>query len=191
MFSRRSTAAGIAATLIAGLAGLGVTVATADGERPSQHAGERSNLQQMMGLRTVHSVGQAKRLASAAGIEGRTVTFVTHVIPGRNAFVDVPPADISPGDMFIQEATVLNGQRTRRLGTAILRCDINITTPTCSHAISLKGRGKLLITNPLIGGFMGAITGGTGEFMNAGGQGTWFDLGRPDFDMLFVMQLTR
>jgi hypothetical protein len=191
MFSRRLAAAGIAATLIAGIAGLGVTVATADGERPTQRTGESAKLREMMGLPTVHSVSRAKGLAAAAGITGRTVTFATHVIPGRDVFVDLPPADFSPGDMFIQEAAVLNGQRTRRIGTAILRCEINITRPTCSHAISLKGRGKLLITNPLIGGYVGAITGGTGDFMNAAGQGTWFDLGEPDFDMLFVMQLTR
>jgi hypothetical protein len=142
-------------------------------------------------LRTVHSVDQGRRLAAAAGLRGHPLSFITHVIPGRDAFVDVPPADISPGDIFVQEASVFNGTHSRRIGNAILHCEVHITTVTCNHAILLKGRGKLLLSDPLLspGVGLGAITGGTGQFKDVGGQGTWFDLGAPDFDMLFVMEL--
>jgi hypothetical protein len=192
MFGRRSAVLGITATLIAGLAGLGVGAATANGNGGAQPVAQRAKLKELTSLQTVDSVSQGKRLAAAAGLRGHTITFITHVIPGRDAFVDVPPADISPGDIFIQEATVFNESHTRRIGKALLHCEINITFPTCNHSIWLKGRGKLLLSDPLlvpgqVG--LGAITGGTGRFKDVGGQGTWSDLGPPDFDMLFVMEI--
>jgi hypothetical protein len=195
MFGRRPTAVAMAATLIAGFAALGVAAANANGERGAQPLAERTNkLKQSLSLQTVDSVGQAKRLAAAAGLRGQTISFITHVIPGRDAFVDVPPADFSPGDIFVQEATVFDASHSRQIGEAILHCELQITTATCDHSISLDGRGKLLLSRPFIGNEMGAITGGTGEFKNVGGQGTWFDVlepGEQDFDMLFVVELVR
>jgi hypothetical protein len=192
MFGRRSTAVATAAALIAGFAALSVAAANADGERGAQPAAEQINkLKESMSLQTVDSVGQAQRLAAAAGLRGQTITFITHVIPGRDVFVDVPPADSSPGDIFVQEASVFDGSHTKVIGEAILRCELQVTTIICDHSVSLNGRGKLLLSRPFIGNEMGAITGGTGDFKNAGGQGTWFDLGEPDFDMLFVVELVR
>jgi hypothetical protein len=191
MFGRRSTAVAVAATLIAGFAALGVAAANADGEHGAQPAERTNQLKESMSLTTVDSVGQAKHLAAAAGLRGQTITFISHVIPGRDAFVDVPPADFSPGDIFIQEASVFDGSHTRQIGDAILHCELDVTTVTCDHSISLNGRGKLLLRLPVIGNEMGAITGGTGDFKNVGGQWAQFDLGEPDFDMLFVVELVR
>jgi len=188
-YGRRSAAVVIAAALIVGFIGLDGAASTAGGDGSGQSGRDQAKVRQAMSSRTVESVGQGKRLAAAAGLRGHTLTFITHVIPGHDVFVDVPPTDVSPGDIFVGEAEVFNASHSRRIGEAILRCDLNIATITCNHAISLDGRGKLLISKPFIGNEMGAITGGTGDFKHASGQGTWFDLNAPDFDMMFVVEL--
>ena len=61
------------------------------------------------------------RLAAATGLRDETLTFITHVIPGRDAFADVPPVDFSPGDLFVQEAQVFNESHSRQIGKDLCR----------------------------------------------------------------------
>jgi hypothetical protein len=109
-------------------------------------------------------------------LSGLTITFITHGIAGRDAFVDVLPADFSPGDIFVPR-----GQRIRRIA---LEADprshpgseLHMTTITCDQSVLLNGLGKLLLRWLFIGDEIGAITGGNGDFKNVGGEG---DVVRP------------
>ena len=189
MFGRRSAAVAITGMLVAAALS-GINAATADSNGETQDKAERATFAQMMSLPTADSPAEARRLAAQAGVKGQTLTFVTHAISGRDAFVDVPPADVSPGDAFIQEARVFNDTHATPIGLAVLHCEIQVTTITCNHTISLNGRGKVLLSKTFIGGDQGAITGGTGEFRDVGGQGTWFaGTVHPNKDMIFVVQL--
>ena len=200
MFGRGSAAA-MVATLMTVVAGFTISASSANGQRGVQPVGEGARLKGLTSQQTVNSVGQAKRLAKAAGLTGQTITFITHTIPGRDAYVDLPPADPSPGDVFVAEATVFNASHSKRIGKAILHCEL-ATGPVsdtgagqeaphgvCEHSISLDGRGALLLTEPFLGDLTSAVIGGTGDFKNVGGQGISYDLGPPDYELLFVVEL--
>lgn len=195
MTRRRSFVVAVTAVLLAAAAWSGFNAATADNGGDTQGSAARASLMHRMSLPTARSPAQARQLAAKEGLSGQTLTFVTHVISGRDAFVEVAPEDdVSTGDLFVQEAAVYTANHSQRIGTAVLHCEVGITTLTCNHTIWLWARGKILLSNTLFfpGNLVAAVTGGTGDFRDVGGQGMWFEgTVHPDRDMLFVVKLVR
>ena len=103
-----------------------------------------------------------------------------------NNFVDVGPAGLSPGDIYVFiDDVFLARAPTKRVGEALGRCtlvDPETARFGCLINTSLPG-GAVTTDGTLINvsgaKSTGAITGGTGRFRNARGEGV-LDLGPPE-----------
>jgi hypothetical protein len=103
-----------------------------------------------------------------------------------NDFVDVGPSGLTPGDIyvFVDDVFLVNAPN-KRVGRALGRCTvINPASARlgCLIRTSLPG-GSITTDGTLINApgttSTGAITGGTGRFRNARGEGV-LDLGPPE-----------
>lgn len=103
-----------------------------------------------------------------------------------NNFVDVGPPGVSPGDIYVfVDDVFLSSAPTVRVGQALGRCTV-IDPATarfgCAITTSLPG-GQVMTDGTLVNApgatSTGAITGGTGRFRNARGEGV-LDLGPPE-----------
>jgi hypothetical protein len=113
-----------------------------------------------------------------------------------NDFVDVGPAGPSPGDVYVfVDDVFLAKAPSQRVGEALGRCTL-IDPPSarfgCSINTSLPD-GSITTDGTLINvpGTVstGAITGGTGRFRNARGEGV-LDLGSPEGPHRATFRLT-
>jgi hypothetical protein len=135
-------------------------------------------------LSTSQAVGKARAAAREDG--GTFLRFVE--VSTRFQFVDVGAPDQSPGDYLLFESGIYT-PRGDRVGRDSVRCVNGIRTFACDGTVQLFGRGKIVVS----GAFFGddtqiAITGGTREFRNAGGQ--LFAVDQPDGTTDLVFQLT-
>jgi hypothetical protein len=157
----------------------------------------RSDRRIRMHLRRVIVASGVTVLALAAGaVAVGASPFATASDPARidiitrataiNDFVDVGPAGPSPGDIYVFVDKVFFADApTREVGEALGRCTLIDPASArlgCNIRTSLPG-GSLTTDGTLINvpgaTSTGAITGGTGKFRNARGEGT-LDLGAPE-----------
>lgn len=193
MRAMRKTWAGSASLLLiaASVAWLGIGASTSTSAGPDGRTGPDERARQALGLRTVSSVAQAKRIAARHGVEGRTLTVVTHELDWQ--YVDLPPEGDSMGDFFWSTGDLYDADHETVIGTQILKCEFTNEGGLCEQPLQIDGRGKILLSNPIIGDDdVVAVTGGTGDFRKARGQAVLTVLDNGDvFDILFVIDLGR
>lgn len=97
------------------------------------------------------------------------MTFVEVV--NRENLVDVGDPGDSPGDYFLFEATLKNRAGTKTLGRDSGQCTLGARTFICEATAQIFGKGKITVYGAFFGEFDPriAITGGTGDFRDAGG----------------------
>jgi len=125
---------------------------------------------------------------------GETIVFVQHtdgITP-----VHVPPKDQFYGDFIWFDGRLYDKSHTDVIGRFVVRCEETaIATVVCEGTFKLRGRGKLFTRYGQVGQqddrTTGAIVGGTGDFIGAGGQSEFFEA-FPDhtFDRRWVITLT-
>lgn len=187
----RGTGTAILLLVAAGAAWLGVGAGTPTSAGPDDRSTAADRARESLGLRTVSSVAQAKRVAARHGVQGRTLTVVTHELDWQ--YVDLPPEGDSMGDFFWSTGDLYDAEHTTVIGKQILKCEFTNEGGLCEQPLQIDGRGKILLSNPIIGDDdVVAVTGGTGDFRKARGQAVLTVLDNGDvFDILFVIDLGR
>jgi hypothetical protein len=119
------------------------------------------------------SPGQER--AASGGADGETsLEFVWH--ERKLKFVNVPPKDKAHGDFLWSVGTLYDSAHADVIGRYHFRCEVTalVTTLACEATWKLNGRGLLFTRNGLVvnGGEddIGAVVGGTEEFIGATGQ---------------------
>jgi hypothetical protein len=113
------------------------------------------------------------------------IKFISRATP-VNTVVDVGPAGSSPGDIYVfVDDVFLTTAPSTKVGQALGRCtlvDAETGKFGCSIITTLPG-GTITTDGTLINGspepLVGAITGGTGRYRNARGEGA-LSLGPPE-----------
>ena len=152
---RRATLVGALASLLAGVAWLGIGAASAgDDDRRFDGWG-----------RPVVSMAQAQQLAGT----DQAITLIGEEV--RSRFVDVGAEGFSPGDMIFFEERLYNESQTKVVGKSSLRCQAGVRTFLCDATNRLEGRGKIVVSGAFFGRHDNvlAVTGGTRKFKGVGG----------------------
>ncbi len=124
-----------------------------------------------------------------AGADGETIRLRERLL--RDADVDIDgDGRFDPGDSFIFEARLLDAQTRDRVGRHSVQCQRMVNQFACEGTFLLEDRGKILIDGVVFRGeqtLVVPVTGGTGEFREAGG--TLTVASTPSGDLL-VLRLT-
>ena len=124
---------------------------------------------------------------TSAHEDGGSVLRVTEVVK-RFRFLDLGAPGDSPGDAILFESRLLDA-RGERVGRDSVQCTVRIRTYACEASFQLFGRGKIVATDVFFGNEpQVAITGGTGDFADAGGQ--LIPVDGPDDTSTLVFRLT-
>ena len=111
--------------------------------------------------------------ASAGGAADESASTIKLVIrQGTYAAVDVRTKKYGPGDYYVEHNTVLDAARRSHVGHTLVQCVVVARkTEQCLSTWQLKG-GTITAQAgfPSSGGFVLAITGGTGAYQAARGQ---------------------
>lgn len=162
----------VAAVVVGGVAALGATKHNSDTSGWARFAS------------AAH--GTTAQAAGGAVSGGHTLVVYAHTV--RNAFVDVGPVGDSPGDFNIFEENIYSSQAmTHKVGEGSVRCELRITTYSCTATLLLNGRGKVDVQSTFFANKDStlSIVGGTGEFHSASGQLTVADLGHKNSRLTF------
>jgi hypothetical protein len=172
MAQQRAVRRGVAA-LAAGVVVLGVGAAVASGDDASTVV-DRAMTGGWPG-RDVASLAEAERLAGAAGSGAGTLILVARTV--REAEVDVPPENFSPGDFFLFEDRLFDSSGTRAVGRDSGRCELGIQTFSCEATAQVTGKGKIRVAGSLFSenDAVLPVTGGTGAYEGVGGQVSIFE----------------
>ena len=175
--------AALALTAAAGASGVGSAAAPSGGGGEAAaraHAGWPVSSDQ--------PVRRVMREARAAAHEdgGRVITVIE--VTRRFESVDVGASGDSPGDATLFESALFTRDGDR-VGRDSARCMFGITTFVCDATFKITGRGKIMVAGAFFGNESQiAITGGTREFRDAGGQ--FLPLEGTDEGTRLVFQLT-
>lgn len=148
----RWTAATVATVVVAG-----GTAALVAGAGPGA-AAQSTSWQQVL---------EPDRAPEASITGAQRIEVVSHVGKGRG--IDVGPQGDSPGDYFVLQERLTQGDA--HVGQVDAECMLLFRTVKCEGTFTLDGRGTLEIAGvvPFRGGKF-AVTGGTGDFRNVRGQ---------------------
>ncbi len=163
--SRTALVSAVALVLGAGL--FGVTALPASGD-PTAATDHRSAAD--WNTIRVASVAAAQRRMDAEAGEGDE-TLVVFAVPTDDVDVDVPPAGDTPGDFFLfEEQLYTDPALTQPIGRDSARGEFGLSTLTFEATFKLDD-GKIRIAGSLFGpaDLIFPITGGTGEYRDAGG----------------------
>lgn len=104
-------------------------------------------------------------------------------------FIDVGDPGFSPGDYYVFNDELVSEDGTEMLGQDIAQCSVNFRALQCEVTFHLTGRGTIQVAGVIKGGpVVQAVTGGTHEFHDVGGQVVLEFL--PDDDVMFTFHLT-
>jgi len=109
---------------------------------------------------------------ASAGSEVDQVLRV-RLVTTNGAGVDVPPPGDSGGDYVVFTEDMLN-QYGRKIGSVVATCMLVFLHSRCDGTFFFDGHGTLEVAGALPPGVQGQvlpITGGTGDFENARGEG--------------------
>jgi hypothetical protein len=133
-------------------------------------------------------------LTSATGAPGAATTLRYTAIFRDSQFTNVDADDSggdTAGDYFVGNFLLRQGGKNR--GHLEFRCDVVTENPTrnlCSGVVHIAGKGELAVTdvsNSDAEKEKVAITGGTGEFGGASGNGK-FDFGKNRAHFVFKLK---
>ena len=176
----RRTALVSAAALLLGAGLFGVSALPASGEPTA--AGLAASWNKIR----VNTVAAAERRMDAeVGEDGETLVFFA--VLTDEADVDLPPAGETPGDFFLFEEQLYTDRAlTQPAGSDSVRGELSLTTITFEATFKLSG-GKIRIAGSLFGplDITFPITGGTGEYRDAGGVFIPFELPNGDTALIF------
>jgi hypothetical protein len=118
-----------------------------------------------------HLITDAARAAASAPSAVAGERIVLHTRPGQAKFVDADHnGKESNGDYVVFTERFFNASG-QQVGRDRLICTINFRTFQCEATLFLDGRGTIEAAGALTDRIaMVAITGGTGEFADAGGE---------------------
>jgi len=174
-------AAALALTAAAGVSG-GGSAAAPSAARGSAHAGAGWPVSSDQSVRQV-----MREVREAARDDTGTVIRLTEVTR-RFEFIDVGAQGESPGDTLLFESALFTPSGDR-VGRDSVRCTFGIRTFVCDATFQITGRGKIVVAGAFFGGEPQlAITGGTREFRDAGGQ--FLPLDESEDTTRLVFQLT-
>ena len=178
----RRTALISAAVLVIGAGLFGIGAFPASGAPPSTGQSLTAGWD---GLRVASLAEAERRLDAEAGEDGETLVFFS--IETGFAEVDLPPTGISPGDFVLFEDQLYTDQaRTQPAGFDSVRFEISISTLNTEATFKVPG-GKIRVVGTQFSGLdpTYAITGGTGQYLDAGGLFIPFELPNGDTALLF------
>jgi hypothetical protein len=134
----------------------------------------------------IASVAAAERRMDAeVGEDGETLIFFA--VQTDESDIDLPPSGPTPGDFFLFEEQLYTDQALTELaGRDSARGESSLSTITFEATFKLAG-GKIRIDGSLFGPFdlFLPITGGTGEYRDAGGVFVPFGLPNGTTVLLF------
>lgn len=186
--SHRRTALVSVATLLLGAGLFGATVLPASGE-PSTSS--RPTLSAEWSKVAVASVAEAKqRMAAETRVAGAQ-TLVVFAVSSAEAVIDVPPAGISLGDFVLFEEQIYSDlAQTQLVGRDSVRAELSFTTVTFGATFDLPG-GKITIAGSVFDEFLPTfpITGGTGQYLGAGGL--FVPFGLPSGDTVLIFRIVQ
>ncbi len=126
-----------------------------------------------------------QRLDAEAGEDGETLVFFATETGA--AAVDVSPTGISPGDFVLFEEQLYTDQaRTQPAGFDSVRFEISLSTLNTEATFKVPG-GKIRVVGTQFSALDTTfpITGGTGQYLGAGGLFIPFELAGGDTALLF------
>jgi hypothetical protein len=134
-----------------------------------------------------HLMTDAARAAASAPPAVAGERIVLHTRPGQAKFVDADHnGKESNGDYVVFTERFFNASG-QQVGRDRLICTINFRTFQCQATLFLDGRGTIEAAGTLTDRIaMVAITGGTGEFADAGGE---INAGRSETLVLNLLHL--
>ncbi len=179
----RKTALVSAATLLLGAGVFGVSALPASGEPAAST--DRSLAASWDGIRVASLAAAERRLDAEAGEDGETLIFFSTETGG--AEVDVSPTGISPGDFVLfEEQLYTDRARTQPAGADSVRLELSISTLNAEATFKVPG-GKIRVAGTQFSNLdpTYAITGGTGQYLDAGGLFIPFELPNGDTALLF------
>jgi len=141
------------------------------------------------GIRVASLAAAERRLGAEAGEDGETLVFFS--IETGFAEVDLPPTGISPGDFVLFEDQLYTDQaRTQPAGFDSVRFEISISTLNTEATFKVPG-GKIRVVGTQFSALDTTfpITGGTGQYLDAGGLFIPFELPNGDTALLFRVVL--
>jgi hypothetical protein len=95
----------------------------------------------------------------------------------------------SVGDYFVFTENLFDPQSHKLIGTDHPRCMVDFTAFVCDGTFTLNGRGQIAVEGSLTNSSnVLAVTGGTGDFLTAGGEAFIRDLpsGRTEFTIFLT-----
>lgn len=179
----RKTALISATTLLLGAGLFGVSALPASGEPTAST--DRSLDTSWDGIRVASLAAAEQRLDADAGEDGETLIFFSTETGA--AEVDVSPTGISPGDFALfEEQLYTDRARTQPAGSDSVRFELSISTFNAEATFKVPG-GKIKVEGTQFSGLdpTFAITGGTGQYLGAGGLFIPFELAGGDTALLF------
>lgn len=180
----RRTALFSAATLLFGVGLFGVSVLPASGE-PTASTDQRLAAG-WDGVRVASMAEAERRMDAEAGEDGETLVFFP--TETGEAIVNIPPAAFGPGDFLLfEEQLYTDRARSQPAGFDSVRFELSISTLNTEGTFRLAG-GKIRVaasqfSDESVPSF--PITGGTGEYRDAGGVFIPFELPNGDFALIF------
>lgn len=165
--SRRTLGALVALLMLVGAGWYGVAASAA-----SRDTGPDAGWPQ---ARTTSSLSAVQQRAERGG-GGRTLIFVSEEV--RAAEIDINEDGFGPGDFFMFEERLFNSRGNKQVGRDSVRCELVIRTFGCYGTMLHRGKGKIEVSGRLFGprDLRLAVTGGTGDYQDVGGQLDVLDL---------------
>lgn len=183
---KRKTALVSVATLLLGAGVFGVSALPASGEPTA--AGDRTLATGWDGFR-VSSLAEARRIMDAeAGEDGETLVFFA--VGVAEAVVDLPPTGVSPDDFVLfEEELYTDKARTKPAGSDSVRIELSLSSQNGEATFKVPG-GKIRVDGTQFSALDPTypITGGTGQYLGAGGLFIPFEL---PFDTVLLFRVIR
>jgi len=179
----RRTALVSAAALLLGAGLFGVSALPASGEPTAST--EQRLAAGWDGIRVASVAVAERRMDAEAGEDGETLIFFSTETGA--AIVDLPPAGFSPGDFVLfEEQLYTDRARTQPAGFDSVRFEISLSTLNTEATFKLPG-GKIRVAGSQFSpsDMTFPITGGTGEYRDAGGVFIPFELPNGDTALIF------
>jgi len=180
----RRTAIVSAAALFLGAGLFGVSALPASGD-PTASTDQRLAAG-WDGLQVASVAAAERRMNAEAGEDGETLIFFS--TETGFAIVNLPPTGISPGDFVLfEEQLYTDRARTQPAGSDSVRFELSLSTLNAEATFKLPG-GKIRVAasqffSESVPTF--PITGGTGEYRDAGGVFIPFELPNGDTALIF------